>query len=151
MTASCYGHGQEARHDQIRGIAQQGPFPGSGTPAPVRCPSLPARDIDPYDYDSLNGFFQIWSGAFLAIFTVESLVFFVRDHDILPIKDMRFDVAGPLDAREFTAWHQGRLLCRLTDSVHDHGYIEGDPTAFTEMEDFDFGLYAQRVAAQVQA
>ena len=111
----------------------------------------PAVGIDPYDYDSLQGFFQIWGGSFLAIFTTPQGLFFVRDRDILPIQDMRFDVTGPLEARTVTAWHKNHLLCRLTDSVHAHGYIEGDPTAFVDMEDFDFGLYAQRVSAQIQA
>ena len=111
----------------------------------------PAEDIDPRDYDSLHGFFQVWGGAFLAIFSLEGRVFFVHEQDILLIEEMRFHTTGPLEAREFTAWHKTHLLCRLTDSVHEHGYVEGDPTAFVDMEDFDFGLYVQSVVRSRRA
>ncbi|GIW80225.1 MAG: hypothetical protein KatS3mg105_2032 [Gemmatales bacterium] len=95
---------------------------------------------------NMDGSFSMLSGVFCALFCSHDEIFVrIGETQIRLSDDIEILVDGPPEKRCLSLVVSGREHVRLEYALASKP-IEGDPTAFTENEDFDFGLFLSNIA-----
>lgn len=98
------------------------------------------------DLSNMDGAFSMLSDMFCALFCSHGELFVrIGETQVRLSDDIQLMVDGPPEKRCLSLVVSGREHARLEYALASQP-IEGDPTAFIENEDFDFGVFLSNIA-----
>lgn len=96
---------------------------------------------------STDGIYSNLSSAFVAIYQLDKQLFLRIDDNCIPMtNDVVVSVGGDIDNRWLVVLKAGIEVFHVDYGLDSSKKIPGDPTAFIEKEDFDFGLFLSNVS-----
>ncbi len=98
------------------------------------------------DNISQSGNFDIIDDHFIAFYPFENKFYLRIDEYCTQVtENTEFDLSGSTSKRTLSIKHDGQEIICVTYDVDDSVLSPNDLTAFAELEDFDFGLFLNRI------